>query len=114
MPSPRQGMAVAEYDNRIFLAGGCNPQKGECYNDLYSLDTTTTHVSAVTAFMKRNLKAVEYASMVFMGPLLIHFGGCELFRTCSDSMIALKIADMESCPTCRNEGECRAGHCSCP
>jgi len=105
---------MAEYDNRIFLTGGCNPKIEECYNDLLALDTKTNHVSTVSAFSKKNLKQVEYAGMVIAGPLLIHFGGCSLFKTCSDSLTAIKLTDEENCPPCRNGGVCRGGHCSCP
>lgn len=58
---------MAEYDHRIFIAGGCNPKTFECYNDLYAFDTTTNHYSTVNAFKKKNLKAVEFAGMVFAG-----------------------------------------------
>lgn len=34
--------------------------------------------------------------------------------TCTDSMTALRIADLDSCPKCYNGGVCRGGHCSCP
>ena len=38
-------MALAEYDNRIFIVGGCNPKLGECYNDLFTFDVNTMHMS---------------------------------------------------------------------
>ncbi|CAD8058115.1 unnamed protein product [Paramecium primaurelia] len=113
VPSPRQGAALAEYDHRIFIAGGCNPKTFECYNDLYAFDTTTNHYSTVNAFKKKNLKAVEFAGMVFAGQLLIHFGGCKLDQTCSDSLTAVLLNSNEQCPPCRNGGVCRVGHCSC-
>lgn len=51
--------------------------------------------------------------MVFAGSLLIHFGGCKLLKHCTDSLIGLAVASSETCPPCKNDGICRAGHCSC-
>ncbi|CAK69037.1 unnamed protein product (macronuclear) [Paramecium tetraurelia] len=113
IPSPRQGAAMAEYDNRIFIVGGCNPILFECYNDVYTLDTQSMTFTNVTVEKQRNLRQVAYSSMVFAGSLLIHFGGCKLLKHCSDSLIGLAVASAETCPPCKNDGECRAGHCSC-
>jgi hypothetical protein len=36
--------------------------------------------------------------MVFAGPLLVHFGGCKLMKTCSDSLTGILMGSIDSCP----------------
>jgi len=36
--------------------------------------------------------------MVFAGSLLVHFGGCKLMKTCSDSLTGILMGSIDSCP----------------
>lgn len=47
---------MAEYDNRIFIVGGCNPILFECYNDVYTLNIESMSFANVTVEKKRNLR----------------------------------------------------------
>lgn len=47
-----------------------------------------------------------------MGNILIIFGGCHLMNNCSNDLIAIRLADSETCPhSCSNNGVCRNGRC---
>ncbi len=50
----------------------------------------------IESFGENILKASEYAGAVFFGPVLYHFGGCELMKICNNDLIALKLED--TCP----------------
>lgn len=37
-PSPRQGMGVEKYGQKIFITGGCDYRLNKCFDDSYILD----------------------------------------------------------------------------
>lgn len=106
LPNARQGIAIAKFDHRLYLVGGCNPKTQDCYNDIHILDTNTMHSSLIQPFSQNVLRPLEYSTIGFMGPILYHFGGCYLMNTCTNDFLALRIDD--KCPNeCNQQGVCR-------
>lgn len=103
-----------KYDQRNFILGGCNPKLLECYNDLHALDTNTLHWSYVTVFSSEIIRPSEFGTSAFMGPVMMHFGGCHLMNNCTNDLVALRISSSEGCPAdCSQRGICRNGRCMC-
>ena len=79
----------------LFIQGGCNYFKKECYNDLYEISFNDFWIHKVGKSSKANKGyAKEGHSLIAFGDLIISIGGCDSEREkCYDSTQVMKVID---------------------
>jgi N-acetylneuraminic acid mutarotase len=101
-PGARENHASTDNGNTFYIAGGCNPDKGKCYENTWSFDTTTQHW---TLEDKSSITPRGGYDMDVIGGVIYAFGGNFFLDKVYDFLEAFDTGD--ACPDeCSGHGRC--------